>query len=140
MSVTIPRGTRIDGLLETEADLEVAGRVDGRIAIAGTLHVVAGASCRATVTAHSARIAGEVLGTITCTHSITVAAGGRVVGDLRAPEVEVDGDAQVDGRVDLLAPSAEQQPVQRAPARVTGPGFRRPTPPLPVTEIEVNEP
>jgi cytoskeletal protein CcmA (bactofilin family) len=131
----IPRGTRVDGLVETPSDLTVEGRVDGRIEVGGTLLVAAGATCRATVRARTARIAGEVMGDLVCSASIEVLAGGRVVGDLRAPEVGVDAAALVDGRVDLLPPKPEPAALKRSQVAARGPGVRRPSPPLPMTEI-----
>ena len=136
MQVTlIPRGTRIDGLVETAHDLTVEGRLDGRIEIGGVLVVAAGATCRASVRARAARIAGEVMGDVVCSASIEVLPGGRVVGDLRAPEIEVDAQAFVDGRVDLLPPQPEPVAVQRARVSARGPGVSRPSPPPPVTEV-----
>lgn len=131
----IPRGTRVDGLVETAGDLTVEGRMDGRIDIGGLLVVAAGATCRATVRARQARIAGEVMGDVVCSATIEVLPGGRVVGDLRAPEIEVDAKAFVDGRVDLLPPQPEAIAVQRARVSARGPGVSRPSPPPPVTQV-----
>jgi cytoskeletal protein CcmA (bactofilin family) len=131
----IPRGTRIDGLIETAHDLTVEGRLDGRIEIGGLLVVASGATCRASVRARAARIAGEVMGDVVCSAGIEVLPGGRVVGDLRAPEVEVDAAAFVDGRVDLLPPQPEAAAVQRSKVSARGPGVSRPTPPPAITEI-----
>ncbi|HTE51149.1 MAG TPA: polymer-forming cytoskeletal protein [Kofleriaceae bacterium] len=131
----IPRGTRVDGLIETTGDLTVEGRADGRIQVGGTLTVAAGATCRASVRARAARVAGEVIGDLVCSSSISVAAGGRVVGDMRAPEIEVDAAAEVDGRVDLLAPAPAAAAVRRVQVTTRGPGLRRPMPPQPVTQI-----
>jgi cytoskeletal protein CcmA (bactofilin family) len=131
----IPRGTRVDGLVETAHDLTVEGRLDGRIEIGGVLIVAAGATCRASVRARTARIAGEVMGDVVCSAAIEVLPGGRVVGDLRAPEVEVDAAAFVDGRVDLLPPQPEPAAIQRSRVSARGPGVNRPSPPPPVTEI-----
>jgi cytoskeletal protein CcmA (bactofilin family) len=132
----VPAPTRIDGAIETPFDLTVFGICDGTIHIGGTLAIEAGATCRATVRARRAVIRGELLGNIVCSEAIEVAAGGRVVGDLRAPDVLVDGAAEVDGRVDLLAPAPDGAGFERAPAKIRGPGLRRPSPPLPVTEVK----
>ena len=131
----IPRGTRIDGQIETAGDLTVEGRLDGRIEIGGLLVVAAGATCRASVRAREARIAGEIMGEVVCSAAIEVLPGGRVVGDLRAPEIEVDAKAFVDGRVDLLPPQPEAIAVQRARVSARGPGVSRPSPPPPVTQV-----
>ena len=137
MVTVIPRGTRVEGLIQTSNDLVVEGEVDGRIEIGGTLTVAAGGSCRAGVRALAAPNAGAVLGDVVCSAAVAVEAGGRVVGNLRAPEVEVSADALVDGAVDLLPPDPSPQPVRRVPAAARGPGVRRPSPPLPVTEVPV---
>jgi cytoskeletal protein CcmA (bactofilin family) len=128
----IPRATRIDGLIETPHDLVVEGRVDGRIQVGGTLTVLPGATCRASVRARAARVSGEVIGDVVCSATIAVTAGGRVVGDLRAPEIEIDAAAEVDGRVDLLAPAPASVPLRRVPVVARGPAVRRPMPPLSV--------
>ncbi|HKE14606.1 MAG TPA: polymer-forming cytoskeletal protein [Kofleriaceae bacterium] len=131
----IPRETRVDGLIETPHDLLVEGQVDGRIQVGGTLTVARGATCRASVRARAAVVSGEIFGDLVCTATIAVAAGGRVVGDMRAPEIDVDAAAEVDGRVDLLPPAPASSPLRRVAVRARGPGVRRPMPPLPVTEI-----
>lgn len=131
----IPYGTRVDGLIETPHDLTVEGRVDGRIQVGGTLVVAAGATCRASVRARVVRVDGEVIGDVVCSSAIAVSGGGRVVGDLRAPEIEVDAAAEVDGRVDLLPPAPASAPVRRVQVHARGQGVRRPSPPLPVTQV-----
>jgi cytoskeletal protein CcmA (bactofilin family) len=132
----IPKISRVDGLIETPGDLVVEGRADGQLEVGGTLTVAAGASCRASVRAKAASISGEVMGEVVCSSVIEVTAGGRVVGDLRAPEIEVDAAAFVDGRVDLLPPAPQQGSVRRSPVAARGPGVTRPSPPLPVTQVE----
>jgi cytoskeletal protein CcmA (bactofilin family) len=131
----IPRETRVDGLIETPHDLLVEGQVDGRIQVGGSLMVARGATCRASVRARSAVVSGEIFGDLVCSSTIAVAAGGRVVGDLRAPEIDIDAAAEVDGRVDLLPPAPASAPLRRVEVKSRGPGVRRPMPPLPVTEI-----
>lgn len=125
----IPPNTRIDGSLETSGDLLIEGRCDGEIRAGGTVTVAGGAVCRAAIRARAATIHGEVIGPVQCTESIAVTRGARIVGEVRAPEVSIDGGARVDGKVDLLAPDAEPANLQRLPATTRGPALRRPTPP-----------
>ena len=110
----IPPHTRIDGRIETPADLTIEGRCDGEVAVGGTLIVAANATCRADIRARRAEILGEVIGAIVCSEAIVVAAGARVVGDLRAPDIAVDSSAKVEGRVDLLAPAPDAGTVRRS--------------------------
>jgi cytoskeletal protein CcmA (bactofilin family) len=126
----IPAQTRIEGCVETSGDLTVEGRCDGELAVAGTARIMASATCRAAIRARIAEIHGEVIGEVVCTESIVVAAGARVVGDLRAPDVSVDASAEVDGKVDLLAPAPRSSPLRRASVAARG-RVRRPAPPAP---------
>jgi cytoskeletal protein CcmA (bactofilin family) len=125
----IPPHTRVDGRIETPADLTVEGRCDGHLEVGGTLRVVAKATCMAAVHARFAEIHGEVIGDVVCSQAITVAAGARVVGNLRAPEVSVDAGCEVDGKIDLLPPAPDDAPIRRVPVRTRGSGLRRPLPP-----------
>jgi cytoskeletal protein CcmA (bactofilin family) len=132
----IPPHTRFDGRIETPADVTIEGRCDGEVAAGGTVIVVANATCRADIRARRAEILGEVIGSIVCSESVTVGAGARVVGDLRAPDIAVDPSAKVEGRVDLLAPAPEEAAVRRSriDPKNSG-GLRRPSAPSPISQL-----
>jgi cytoskeletal protein CcmA (bactofilin family) len=123
-ATVIPAQTRIDGRIETQGDLVLEGRCDGELTVDGTLTVAPGAVCRAAVRARVALIRGEVIGGIVCSEAIDVGAGARVVGDLRAPDIAVDGSAHVEGRVDLLAPAPRGNTSRRIALAVRGPAAR----------------
>lgn len=122
----IPSHTRVEGRIETSADLEIEGRCDGEIAVAGTIVVRPDAVCKAHVRARSATIQGEIIGDVVCTESIVLAAGARVAGDLRAPDVSIDPAATLDGKVDLFAPDPQEAGVSRVSAQTRGPKLKRP--------------
>ena len=105
----------MDGRIETSGDLTIEGRCDGAVNVEGTLVVASGAICRATIRAQSAQIYGEIIGDVVCTTSIAIGQKARIVGNVRAPDVEVDATAQVEGKVDLLAPAPEDLPIRRIP-------------------------
>lgn len=128
-STLLPAHTRLDGLIETAGDLIVEGHIDGAIEVGGTVTVTVQAVCRAVIRAAAADIRGNVIGDVICSESIAVAAGARVVGDLRAPAISVDADAEVDGRVDLLSPAPEEAGIARARIVTRGPAPRRPSVP-----------
>lgn len=125
----IPAHARIEGLVQTPADLEVEGQLDGRIHIGGALTVSVNATCRADVRARSARVLGVIIGNIVCSESIEVGAGAKVVGDIRAPDIAIDSAAEIDGRVDLLAPEPDSAGLARASLEQRGPPILRPIPP-----------
>lgn len=120
---------RVEGLIHANGDLTVEGRVDGRLAGDGHITIGAGSSCRASVRCPRLTIVGELIGNAVCTESIDVAPGARVVGDLRAPDIQVGANAEVDGRVDVLAPEPREEPVERRAVASRGPGPVRPAPP-----------
>lgn len=125
----IPAETSIEGNIDTPGDLTIEGRCRGELAIGGVLVIARGASCRAAVRARGAEISGELIGDMVCTETITVGPGGRVVGDLRAPDIAVEPGAEVDGKIDLLPPAPESAVLRRVPGRIRGPRIRRPSPP-----------
>jgi cytoskeletal protein CcmA (bactofilin family) len=125
----IPVETRVEGRISTALDLRIEGRCDGHVEVGGTLTVATGASVRAELRAQAAEIYGEVIGNIICTDRILVARGARVVGDLRAPDIEVDGGAEVDGRLSLLPPAPRETAGKRVRLSARGAPLRRPAAP-----------
>lgn len=129
----VPTGTRVEGRVQCAGDLLVEGTCVGDLQVDGELMVAVDGVCEAQVRAGSARVFGQVLGNLTCGHSIVVASGARVVGDVRAPDVSVDDGAEIDGTIDLLAPAPEAHDTVRTPVRLRGPSLARPHPPTPST-------
>lgn len=125
----IDSSLRIEGLIETSESLLVEGRVQGRIAAGGHVTIAAGASCRASIRSPRLTIVGELIGNAICTETIDVAPGARVVGDLRAPDVQVGVQAEVDGRVDVLPPEPTEQTIERQAVSPRGLGPLRPSRP-----------
>ena len=104
--LVIPKDANINGHVENQGDIFVDGRVTGSLTTPHRITISPQASCRADVRCNDAIVRGEVVGDISCGRTIEVAAGARVVGDLRAPSVTVSSDAEVDGKVSLLEPQA----------------------------------
>lgn len=147
----IDRTVRIDGLVEVEGDLIVEGRVDGRIIAGGHVTIAITATCRASIRSPRLTVAGELIGNAVCTESITVGSGARVVGDLRAPDVAIAANSEVDGQIDLLPPEPSTHSIDRQtigsakglrPSRPVPPGDRLdrtiPSPPRPSGRLRIN--
>lgn len=135
----IPPHARVEGMIETPSDLEIEGRLDGKIHIGGTLTIAATATCRADVRARRARVFGEVIGNLVCTESIEIAPGAKVVGDLRAPDIAIDPHAEVDGHVDQLAPAPAAAALRRTKVVQRGPTILRPVPPRQRAGLDFDE-
>lgn len=97
--------TAIKGDIAASADLHIDGRVEGDIACAGfvqgeTSEIVGG------VTADSARLAGEVKGSINA-RELVILKTARIHGDVHYEALTIEQGAQVDGR---LSPCGAKMP------------------------------
>src|SRR5262245_45157318 len=127
MSTTlIAKRTRIGGRVETEGDVLVEGRIEGTLIAEGCVTIGVTGVAVSDVQAERVIVLGIVIGNITATERLDVAASARVVGDVRAPTVALAGPGVVEGRVtEIGTPSPAP-----APPNVTATvpqGSQRPT-------------
>ena len=125
MATVVELGCTIGGRLDTDGHVDIFGRVEG------------------SVYARSVHIHGEavVIAEVAATERIDVDRGARIVGDLRAPVIELAAGTKIDGRVDRGEKPAPGTPSGPAEAHefseaktvrlVTRPPPRRPTRPPP---------
>lgn len=88
----------IKGRIHGEGPLEVAGRVDGPIEVDG--HVSISGHLRGLLRARHAEVAGVVEGDVVGAE-VKIAAGGRVIGDVRAARIGLDDGGILDGSVEM---------------------------------------
>jgi len=130
----IGRGVRVRGRVTGEADLTIAGHVEGEVAVAGDVTIEAGGLVGANVSARSVVVRGAVKGDLTGEELVRLEDGARVVGDLRAPRIAIAQGALVRGLVQTGgAPSAPararaETPAARPAARPAAPELARPAP------------
>jgi cytoskeletal protein CcmA (bactofilin family) len=124
--------------------VRVDGRVEGSIRAGEVVTVGPGGMVIAEIVGQRAEIWGTVIGNVVASERIHVVAGAKIVGDLRAPDIELAPGAIVEGRIDRLNErrSQTQPPVGGADPRQTvrarGP-LRRPTrPPGSLDEVAAN--
>jgi cytoskeletal protein CcmA (bactofilin family) len=130
----IAPGAKVGGPIDVAGDLQVAGRVDGKVRAGGSVRVLPGGAITAELRATRVRIEGAVIGNVFAVERIEVAAGARVVGDLRAQAVELAPGASVEGRIDQRVPTAELLPVDPRPTLRLSKPMLRPTIPTPKSE------
>lgn len=142
MSV-IAKRTRVGGPIETEGDLLVEGRVEGAIKAGGCVTVGPSGVALSDMTCGRAIVLGIVIGGISASERVDVAAGGRVVGDVRAPAVAIVAPGTVEGRVEQHAPvTPHSRPTLRIrPARPEGRAIAEPLtvpePPRPAGRVRM---
>lgn len=128
---TIGQSIIFKGELSGDEDLEIEGQVDGTVNLQNhQLTVGANGRLKAEITAKSIIVVGQVIGNLTATERIEIQATGVVEGDLRAPRLNVQEGAVLNGSIDMSAQSASssepkkpaaqpQQPAPGAEARKT---------------------
>lgn len=106
----------IKGDVHASADLHVDGRIEGDLTCAslvqGEASVIAG-----TIVAESARLAGEVRGSITA-RELVILRSARVEGDVHYDALTIEQGAEVDGR---FAPQRPASHAASAPAEIEDP-------------------
>ena len=107
----IGRGTVVRGNVRGDGSLEIQGRVEGDVTVAGDVVLGEEAVVRGSITGTQLTIAGTVQGDLRGNESLLVERGARVVGDLSSPRIGVAPGALVRGnvRTDGEAPLASAQ-------------------------------
>ena len=93
--------TRIKGDITGDENVTVDGLVEGSIKISRDLRVGPGGSVKATVSAQSIVIAGELIGDCQATQRVQIDATGRMTGNIRAPRVVIVEGASFRGNSDM---------------------------------------
>ncbi len=106
------------GELTGDEDLEIEGQVDGIVQLANhQLTIGANGRLKAEVHAKSIVVIGQVTGNLTATERIEVQATGVVDGDLKAPRLNVQEGAVLNGSIEMTG--AAGAPAAKKPAAST---------------------
>lgn len=90
------------GDLSGEEDLEIEGRVEGKIHLPShQLTIGANGQAKAEIDAKTIIVTGHVIGNVTATERCEVQAAGVVDGDIRAPRLLVQEGAVVNGNITM---------------------------------------
>jgi len=120
------------GELTGDEDLEIEGQVDGVVQLANhQLTIGANGRLKAEVHAKSIVVIGQVEGNLTATERIEIQATGVVSGDLKAPRLNVQEGAVLNGSIEMAGgasasaakkPSASTSPSSASPPNPAGGG------------------
>jgi cytoskeletal protein CcmA (bactofilin family) len=153
----VGQGIFLRGSIRGEGDLEIRGRIEGDVEIAGEVTIAEGALVKADVSARRITVRGAVAGNLTGEEGVRLEDGARVVGDLSGASIGISEGALVRGNIQTgqagetkgrgrAAAAREAKPAARAearkapvvakgngaPKRVTALAEERPGPPPPV--------
>lgn len=93
---------RVRGSIQGDEDITVYGRIEGNVRIGKTLVVEESGIIKAEqIDVANIVINGALAGNIEASESILINAGGRVIGDLKAPRIVLSEGALFRGMVDM---------------------------------------
>jgi len=90
-------GVSIEGKMEGDGDVRIAGKFKGDIHIKGNLNIQKGAHLAAKINADAVTIEGEVEGTVVASGQVTLSESAQVVGDLKAKTLTVSAGSRMRG-------------------------------------------
>jgi cytoskeletal protein CcmA (bactofilin family) len=94
-------GVTIEGKIEGDADVHIAGKFKGDIHIKGDFSVEKGAHVAAKIDAANVTIGGEVDGNIVASAQVKLLEGGQLIGDLKAATLTVAAGSRMRGNVEF---------------------------------------
>jgi cytoskeletal protein CcmA (bactofilin family) len=91
----------IDGEISGDEDLVIQGTVKGRIVLKENLYVEESGVVEADIETNNIEVSGQVTGNIAAMEKVEITAGGRAVGDIKAPRILIADGAIFKGNVDM---------------------------------------
>ena len=94
-------GVTIDGKIEGDANVRIAGKFKGEILVKGDLAIEKGAQVNAKVNATNITLAGELNGDVKASAHVNLVESAQVVGDIKAATLTVASGARMRGHVEF---------------------------------------
>src|SRR5215472_340212 len=91
----------LQGRLEVQGDLRIAGNVEGDLKASGDVTVDAGATIQAAIEGSNIAVRGNVTGNVTARKRLTLGGSGRLNGDVRVARLTVEDGATLNGNVTM---------------------------------------
>src|SRR5215472_10492505 len=91
----------LQGRLEIQGDLKVAGNVEGDLKASGDVTVDSSATIQAAIEGANVSVRGQVTGNVTARKRLTLGGSGRLNGDVRVARLTVEDGATLNGNVTM---------------------------------------
>ncbi len=91
----------LQGRLEIQGDLKIAGNVEGDLKAGGDITIESGATVQAAVEGANVSVRGEVTGNVTARKRLTLGGSGRLNGDVKVSRLTVEDGATLNGNVTM---------------------------------------
>ena len=115
-------GLMIEGKIEGNGNIRVAGRFKGHVNVKGELTIEPGATIDGEVNAETVLVGGEVRGQIISSSRVEFKESGTLIGDLKAGSLTVAAGSKMRGKVEFGWKEGE---IEDAPPSEGGSAFAR---------------
>ena len=89
----------LQGRLEVQGDLRIAGNVEGDLKASGDVSIEPGATIQAAIEGGNVSVRGQVTGNVTARKRLTLGGSGLLQGDVRVSRLTVEDGATLNGNV-----------------------------------------
>jgi cytoskeletal protein CcmA (bactofilin family) len=96
----------LQGRLEIQGDLKIAGNVEGDLKATGDVTIDSGANIQASIEGGNVSVRGKVTGNVTAKKRLTLGGSGRLDGDVKVSRLTVEDGATLNGNVTMQAEKA----------------------------------
>src|SRR5437899_10620639 len=96
----------LQGRLEIQGDLRIAGNVEGDLKASGDVTIDSGATIQAAVEGANIAVRGQVTGNVTARKRLTLGGSGRLNGDVKVGRLTVEDGATLNGNVTMSSEKA----------------------------------
>ena len=97
----VAKGSKFHGEITGTSDLVIAGEVDGKLIVEGTVSIQASGYVSGEIKARTIKIGGRVKGNIVGSEMIEILSKGSVQGDIKSPRVVIADGAFFKGKVEM---------------------------------------
>ncbi len=93
----------LQGRLEIQGDLKIAGNVEGDLKASGDVTIDSGATIQAAIEGANVSVRGQVTGNVTARRRLTLGGSGRLNGDVKVSRLTVEDGATLNGNVTMTS-------------------------------------
>lgn len=91
----------LQGRLEVQGELRIAGNVEGDLKASGDVTIESGATIQAAIEGANVSVRGQVTGNVTARKRLTLGGSGHLQGDVRVARLTVEDGATLNGNVTM---------------------------------------
>ncbi|MFQ5527915.1 MAG: polymer-forming cytoskeletal protein [Thermoanaerobaculia bacterium] len=97
----VANGAKFKGEITGSSDLVIAGEIDGKLIVEGTVTVQPSGFVRGEIRARTVKVGGRVTGNVVGSEMIEILGQGSVQGDVKSPRVVIADGAFFKGKVEM---------------------------------------